>query len=227
VGTARQGLAIVGGAVVFVIAVQGGPRLAVAVAASVPVSAEVAIVAVQGVVHVGAPDLRIAAVISAGVGIIAVQLASGNAQAAEAVVPLGALVLVVAAALLGEVGAHSAGCAGILSARVRVVAFLEGTGHALAHITVVTLSAGIAVVTGGLVVHMDASRLGIAGIVGTGVLIIAINQELMLALAPLAALASRAGIAVVTVVYVGFELAARQGVAGIVGAGIAVVADQG
>src|SRR5439155_137837 len=133
-------------------------------------------------------------------------------------------VAVVARSCVVRVDAARAGVAGVVGAGVGVVAVRRRSADAGAGGARVARCAGIAVVAGNGVVRVDAARAGVAGVVGAGVVVVAIRRGSAAAGAAGAGVVRGAGVAVVAGGGVVGVNATRARIAGVVGARVGVVA---
>ena len=179
----------VGGAWILVVTGVGALGHAGSTGAVVPRGAEVAVVAAIDVGGVDASDGRVTGVVGADVPIVAGEPVARDACAVLAVIPHRADVAVLAGNRVRRVHAAGGGVAGVVGARVPVVAVRRFAGQALALPAGVTDAAGIQVVAGGALVVPDepaGSGVGIAGrgqagcggAVGVGALDDAVRRDL-------------------------------------------------
>ncbi len=89
--------------------------------------------------------------------------------------------------------------------------------------TVVAGSTEVLIITGGLVHGKEAATLGVAGVTGTDVVVVARQGQPSIADGICAFVCQGTGVAIVTLGLIGNVLAARNGVTRIVGARIIVV----
>ena len=171
---------------------------ALALVAVVALGADVA-VGTLGVERLAdAARCGVAQVGRAGVRIVALFLAARYALAVLAGVGLGAGVAVGARGGVVLAQATLDGVAGVVGARVLVVALLARSRLARATFALVALGTGAAVFTPRAVGRLDATLARIAGVVGTEVAVIADLRSSTQAGAALAEIDQRAGVVVVT-----------------------------
>jgi len=131
----------------------------------------------RGFVHqVLATGLRIAEIVGADVGIIAVEEAAIGTSAICAMVVQGALIPVFALALIGGVEAPLYQVTPVVGADIPVITVNRDESLALAIVADVAHSAGVAVVARGLVEKMRAPGLRVAEVGGANVCIITVDQ---------------------------------------------------
>src|SRR5207247_4297134 len=110
---------------------------------------------------------------------------------------LGAAVDVLARRSVVSVKAVASTDTGVIGAGVAVVAILGGGGRTRAALACVAHRAGVGVVAGRRVVHVDAAAHRVTAVVGAGVPVVASRRRSADAGAGLAAVARGAGVAVV------------------------------
>jgi len=230
VDTSGRRLAFVVGAGVPVVALQDvGSRRALTSVAQVPNRAQVPIIARGFGVLVLASLNRVAQIVGALVAVAAIQLPfARDTRSVHATVSQRAHVIITARQVVGleHTAAGFFRVARVGGTQIAVVATLE-----LPHTGTVGAGVGfralVVVRTGRLVKRIVASRKGPTYIIGTLVAVIAVHGlGARLALSVLAIVVLSTIIAIVTIEVVGRELAAVYRVAGIGGAGVAVVTDQ-
>jgi hypothetical protein len=142
-------------------------------------------------------------------------------------VGLGAGIVVIAG--IGVIVMHAAGgwVAGIIGAVVAIVAIGSCSADAGSSGTGVIRGAGITVVTGIGVVHMRAAGGRVAGIIGAGVAVVAVRRRASIAGPTTAGVTRRTGVAVGAGICVVLVRTAGGRVAGIIGAGVSVIAVEG
>src|SRR5262249_7305340 len=193
------------------------------VLAGVAGGADARVVAGRGVVGVRAAARRIARVVGAGVGVVAVGRRPAHAGAVLADVAGGARVAVLAGRGVVGVEAAAGPITGVVGARIAVVAEeLADAGPTLAG---VVHRAGVAVVAGHSGVRVFAAGGGVAGVVGAEVAVVAIGCRAADARAGHAGVPRGAGVAIVAGRGVGDVQADARGAA-VVGAGVTVVAER-
>ena len=220
---AAPGLAAIVGAEVTVVAIEEGARRAGAACARVSKGACVTIRAWERVVGDKTALQRIAAIVGAGIFVVATLKRGGLALAVGTSVALGAGVAIVTFGLVGRVDATLiAAC--IVGACVAVVAGEARSGGAGALFAGVSKGAGIPVVAGQEIGRGLAAHLRVAAVVGAIVIVIT-RERLAHANSVLTMVRLGAGRSVQTLSarerLVGTSLGAQ---AGVLGAGVAVVA---
>jgi len=213
----------IGGAQVGVIALQFSAGSACSVRALVPDGAHIPVIALKNVVHAPAARILVAAIIGTGITVIAIEEAGGNAPSPGTLVSRRARVGVAADCQVGHVRTPRLGQTAIIGALVSIVASKRSGEDATTQMTVVTHGAHVIIVARCLVDTVDTSLLGLAGIGGTHVVVITIEEAARHALT---GRANVAGCTLVAVAAIGaVELVnAQAGIpTRIVGAEIAVI----
>ncbi len=231
---ARGGIAGVVGARVLVVAPDRtqadalAPGALAAEGAGIPVIAEERVVGVDapggGVARVRGAVVPVVAVLGfpstcsaetfflefALVPVVAVERRTSLADACLAHVAHGARVVVGAGLRVRRVDAAGRGVAGVVGARVQVIARLErGAGLAVSRLAHVAQGASIPVVAKEVVVGVSATRGGFAGVLGAHVLVVARGRATRHASPPRFADVDRARVAVVALCVVGHAVTSQ------------------
>lgn len=225
--TAGQGVAGIRRTEVPVVAVEGRSGLADSAGAGVPQGAGVPVVAGADVRRVETPALGITGIIGAGVSVVTVEGSRGDAGPSGTHVPSRAGVQVIARGRVvrGDTAGHRV--AGIRRTEIAVIAVQEppvGTDPVL---TLVPGGAGVSIGATCGVVRVSAGSILIAGIVGAGVPVIAVQGWTRDAESVLTGVVEGAGIAVGAGAGDDIVVAAASGQTDVLGAGIVVVAVEG
>src|SRR5262249_54843653 len=198
---------------------------AASVAARVAGRALVVVIAGGGVVRVdAAPRCGIAAIVGAGVAVVAVGRRAADAEPAAARVVGGAGVAIATGGGIVHVEAAGGRVAAVVGANVVVVAIEAGPTHAGPVAAGVVRGAGVVVGAGGGIGRVDTAALRVAGVVGADVAVVAVQWRSTRTNPVQAGVGGGAGVAVVTgrgVVPVDTTLG---GAARLVGARVAVLA---
>ncbi len=188
----------VGGAEIPVVADYVCARLTLGQLADVAGSAEVAIAAGSGIGNEGAAAAGETDVGGAGVAVVTLHRQIRGTNAVTAVVIAGALIAVIARCVNGHESAATVGLADVLSAGVVVLAGQQGTGGAEAGIAFVPNGTEVTVITRGAVRLMGTARHGGTEVVGTWIIVAAVNQASADATSAGADVGDGAGIEVIT-----------------------------
>ena len=191
-------IAVVGGALIAIVAHDHGTAGALPPVAGIILGAEVAIVARDLIWYMRTTGLWIAAIVSAAIAIFAGQGAIRNARTQVTVVTSSADILVIAGRGIEQVQATLGGIAAIRGADIIVVASLQASEDASPPVAMVPRGAGVAVGTGGLVRGMYTRPGLVARIIGTDVAIIAVKLGTRDAEAIAASVADGAGVIIGT-----------------------------
>ena len=210
------------GAAVAVVADHGLAGSALTRSALVAAGAGVAVVAGLVVWRALAAGAGVAILGRARVAVIAQRRGAGLADPGDAVVRAGAGAAVVASAVIVGGRAADLAVAAVIRAWVAVVAERRTAGAAFAVGAMVTGRACVAVGARVAVGDVNATRDGVATVVGARVAIVAVDHRARGAAAASAVVACRAHAAVAAVVVVGGGGATGRRIAGLVGAGVAV-----
>ena len=188
--------------------------------------ARVAIIAVRFVGGMNALPV-LAGIVGARIVIFAVRCHSAGTLPDDADVVDGARVFIVAGAGCRLVLAAALRKADVFGAGIAVIAFKAAVAEALPLVADIFDGAGVEVVAGRLIEGVDTAGLGITAIVGTDVTVVALQCTLAQAGSVAAEVTGGASITVVARLFVGDVDASRNGVTGIGGANVLVVAPQG
>jgi len=175
---------------------------------------------------VGTAGVDIATVRGAGVGVVAVNRLSRLAGLIGTLVTRGSGVVVITGHVIGSVDTSGIGLTRVVSADVAVVTIDGRSGSAGAGRAYIPCGAETSIFAGGRIGNCLAARLEVAGIIGTGVIVVAENGRSRRTPTSGAVVVFRAGILVVTGSCVEGELAPRIGVARVVGTDVLVVAGE-
>ena len=220
-------MALVIGAAVAVAAVQRRPWLACPAAAGVGRRADVAVAATSRVGGKNAACVAVALVVCARVAVVAGHGPAGGTDADAAHIAGRAGVAVVAGQRVVRVDAAGLRVAAVIRAQIPIAACLGSARLAAALGAGVDQRASVAVGAGSAVGDREAPLERVAAVVCAGVAIIADHQRAALACATLAGIVLAADAAVLARLGVVRRRAASVGVAAVVGARVAVVADLG
>jgi len=223
--TADVGETEIVGTDVVVDALRGRSRHAEAVLAGIPHGTLVAVVALPGQWGVDAARVGQAEILGAGADVGTVGGGTGLAPSAQALVALGAQVAVAARSIVGHKGTPDVGLAAIVRTQIGVVAHQLPRGDAAPEVAVVIDGAHVVVGARVVVEGVDAPSVGIADIVGTGVVILAGKEAYEDANPLVATIPHGTIVAVIAFTRTRFMGAAQSRVAGILGAGIGIIAD--
>jgi len=197
VDAARVRVAGVGGAFVVVITICCRSTLAGATRADIVGGARVAVVAGRLIGRIDAPRIRNAAIVGAGVAIIAIEVAASSASSINALVLRGAGIFVVARVIGGKMEATLDIGTNILSAGIVIVAGQFLAADAAAQMAVVSCCAGISIVAGYLVQIVEAAIYRVAGVICAEVVVVATKDLVEAALTVEAVVPGGAGVAIV------------------------------
>jgi hypothetical protein len=222
----RLGIARIVGAGIGIIADQFATTDALSQVTVVTGTADTAIIAWGRIQAVDTAGGGVATVGRAHVVVVALGQPSMHTDPSSAVVAHSAGIAIAARSLVCHVLTHTAIIATIIRARVHIVAIVPGPRNAHPVQAEIPHSAGIAVVTSPGSGGMGTANCWTAAILGTRVVIIAIQEPGKAAFALTAQIADRTRIAVATGCLIGHEEATGLTVTTIVGADIAVVAQQ-
>jgi len=195
--------------------------------AAVVDGAGVTVVALAWLENVDAAVGGITEVLRAGVLIITVELTGAHARARRAGVGQGAHVLVVTWARVGDGDAPLIGLTEIVCARISILAVRWTARNAQTRGAGVTHGTEIAVFAGRGVVRVFTAQVLGAGVVGAGVIVIAVHQGDAFALTRHAGVVVRTGVVVVTVTGLGRVLAPDTGDAPALRTRVLIVAHEG
>jgi len=198
VNTLARGAVVPEGAGVGIVTFSRGGEVSAPLGEAGVLGAGIAVVARRTILGMDAARQRVAGIKGALIVVVAQGGTRKLARAVLAVISRSALVGVVALLLVGQVGAPHPRQAGIVGTGVGIIAGKDlRTGLAGSLAARVLQGADVAVLAGRLVVNVDATRPGLAGIVGAEVPVVAVDRRSGLALAPHALVAESAAIRVV------------------------------
>lgn len=223
VATPARGLTRVLGARVSIVTIEGHATRTAPVPARIVRRAGAAVIARGRVAGVDAAGRGGAGVVRAGVAVVAMVWRIARALTLDTSIVGGAGVAVVARLIGIDVDTAHLGVTGVVGAGVPVVAGRRGPAGAAAIRADVTACAGIPIIAAHSIVEVNTTLLTAAGIVGTGVPVVAVDGCATSALSIAADVIARARAAVVAGGGVGRSLATRAGLARIVRACIPVV----
>jgi len=168
----------------------------------------------------------VARVIGADIAVVALNLLAETPPLVAEVLG-GALITIIARVLILLVNATQFGIARIVGAGVIIVAIEHQRGDTFPSLAVIARSTGIEVGTLPLVGGIDATALGIAGIIGARIIVVALQGFASQTFALTANVTHGADAAILAALVVGHVLATDGGVTEVVGADVAVVAVEG
>jgi len=187
------------------------------------VGARIVIVTYEIVGHEETTLTRNATINGTGILVVAKHLFEAGALTFLAEVASGAIITVITRSLIELVDATEGGVADVIGAEIVVVTVQLADRCANPVCTVVPNGAKRPVIAEFLIGRVNTPIIGIAGIIGTDVEIVAIGNR---AKAPAigAMIVIRAGISIIARILVQLMEAADLGIAGVIGAGIVIVA---
>jgi len=217
------GRAVIGGAAIAIITIEGSQGLARAVHAHVPVSAGIAVIA-RGLLRCGETLALFAGILRTGVAIITNHGRSGETETILTGVIERAGISVRAATLNILVGASTIQQTEVLGAGIIIITLQRARSHADSINTMIVHGAGVTIVAKGVICGRVASKHGVTEIVSTDVGIVAILGGARDALTLLTAIENSADTAILTGDLIIRVLAPLSGVATLIRADIAIVA---